>query len=378
MVAIVLVGVIFIGTIVAVPAAISYTNFQAVEQQQVRNLALNIYNTMLQSPGNPENWGSTFPFDENNVQAFGLAKSDSLSRYVLDSNKVQRLDPLSPGYITYERTLELLELQGYGFKLTLFRPFKVGWDIGWEENLVRVDVNTTRTEDGAPIPNAKVEAVVLATCNNINKDDPLLVINQEQTLYTDLQGKCTLVESVDLPSGYSLDNALAVIHITVSGMETVAFASRNAGLMEYLKLNTFGDTVTLTFRGEFLDGEYSQGERRVYNIFGFDLEDLLGIYDGSNEPVTSKKINHGFGYDYWNRTFPGLSTIDPAMLLFVISVPNPRRLIVIGGPFSFAADEKVFEFGGEEPQGPVLTTLRRFVIISGMTYVTELILWKEY
>ena len=377
LVAIVLVGVIFVGTIVAMPAAMSSTNFQAVDEQQLRNTALNVYNTLLQSPGYPPRWGSQFPFDENNVKAFGLALSDSISRYVLDSDKVQRLDPESPGFLSYQRAIDLLKLHGYGFKLTIFRPFKVGWDIQWANNLVTLRVNTTRTEDGAPIPNALVESNILATAKNVNTDEPILIVNQEHTAYTDIQGSCLLLEPIDVPNGYTMQNAIAVMHITVAGMETVVVASKQEGVTEYLKINTFGDTITLTFRGEFYNGEYAQGERRITDIFGYDLEDLMRVYDGDDDPVTSKKINHGYGYDYWNKTFPGLSYIDPALLLFVISVPNPRRLIVVGGPFSFAGSDRVFDFGPEDVTGKVLTNLRRFVVISGMTYVTEFLLWKE-
>ncbi len=75
-----------------------------------------------------------------------------------------------------------------------------------------------------------------------------------------------------------------------------------------------------------------------------------------------------------------LKTMDPGMLIFVINVPLKgvgRTLIVVAGPFSFDASNKIFEYGPGNPTGNVLTTMRRFVVISGMTYVSELILWKE-
>jgi hypothetical protein len=372
MIAIVLVGVIFVGTVVAVPAALSFTTFQAVDQQQLRNTALNVFNAMLQGTGSPSNWGSSFPFDQNNVQTFGLACSSSFSRYLLDSDKVQRLDPDSPGFIDYARVHTLLKLQGYGFKLSLYRPFKVGWDIQWGNNWVGVSVNVTRTEDATPIPNAQVKTNIIVTANNPNKDVPIFIINEVPPKFTDLQGRCQITESVTIPSGYSMERAVAIMHITVAGMDTMVVASKDVSVQEYLKINTFGDTITLTLRGEYYG---ASGARWVKKVYAYDLVDLVTVYDGDNED----KINAGVGdYEYWYNTFPGLSTINPAMLLFVFSVPNPRRLVVVAGPFSFGEPDKIFEFGPTQPTGNVvLTTMRRFVVISGMTYVAELTLWKE-
>ena len=380
MVAIVLVGVIFIGTIVAVPAAISYTNFQVVDQQQLRNTALNVYNTLLQGTGTSSQWGSVFPFDENDVTSFGLALSDSLSKYVLDSDKVQRLDPLSPGFLTYDRVIELLKLQGYGFKFTLFRPFKVDWDINWDDqsnlnSLVSLDVNTTRMEDGAPVPNAEVRANIIVTAKNPAKvDDPLFIISGELEKFTDIQGNCKLNKLVDIPSGYVLETAMAVMHITVAGMETVVVASRDYEAQKWLRMYTFGDTVTLTFRNESMD--LPEGSRKVQKAFGYDLRDLMEFYDGDEHGTTSTLINHGTSdYEFWSETFPGLGDINPAMLIFIVKVTGKYH--VIAGPYAFSDPAKVFEFGPEDPTANVLANLRRFVVIDGMTYVTELVLWKD-
>ncbi len=377
LVAIVIVSVIFIGTVVAVPAALQFTNSQAVSQQQLRNTALNIFSTMLLSPGNPSNWGSTFPFVPGSLKNFGLAYSDSFSRFKLDADKVQRLDVNSPGYVNYTTARNLLNLQGYGFKLSLFRPFRVEWDIQWGSNQVQLSVNTSRTEDSAPIPNAQIKANIIATARNVNNEDSIIIVNQAVTHYSDLMGRSNVVENVNVPSGYNLDSALAVMRITVSGMETTVVAQRNAEVQEFLNVNSYGDTLTLTYRGEFFNGSYANGARRIVSILGYNMEDLMSIYDGSNDPVTSQQVNNGVGYQYWNNTFPGLDALDPALLLFVVSVPNPRRLVVVAGPFNFWETDKIFEFGPENTHGTLMTTMRRFTVISGMTYVTELLAWRE-
>ena len=101
------------------------------------------------------------------------------------------------------------------------------------------------------------------------------------------------------------------------------------------------------------------------------------LHQGDSHDV----VTQGSGYDTWSREFPGINSINPSMLIFVISVPlgqgqGGRQLVVIAGPFSFDASTRIFQFG-PAPTGNILTTTRRLVVISGMTYVSELLLWKE-
>ena len=88
--AIVIVGVIFVAAVVVVPNA-SNMNLLYVDQQQLRNVALEALKAMLLDTGYPVNWGSQDPFDQNSIQRFGLAYSGTSSFYVLDPEKAQRL-----------------------------------------------------------------------------------------------------------------------------------------------------------------------------------------------------------------------------------------------------------------------------------------------
>ena len=72
---ILLVGVIFVGTVVALPA-INQPTFQAIDQQQLKNTALNVLNSMLLGVGSPANWGSD---PSTVVEEFGLAHSTQKS-----------------------------------------------------------------------------------------------------------------------------------------------------------------------------------------------------------------------------------------------------------------------------------------------------------
>jgi hypothetical protein len=376
-VSIIVVGIIFVSGVLAVPA-IGYLNLRHVDEQQLRNTALNVFDTILLDAGAPSRWGSVYPFDQEAVEQFGLSDERSSSLFVLDSDKVQRLDPLSPGYITYEKVNSLLGLEGYGFALTLFRPFQVDYGIAIfaKETPERVwfSVNVSRNEDGRPIANAQVRVTIMATASNINKEDPIAMVNNPATYYTDALGRCTGNATMNLEVGYTLDQALAIMRITVAGITTLVVANTDPTLQEVLRINTFGDTVTLTMRGEF---DNVLGERRIKQINAYDFDTMTRIYDGSSDP-TATKVNNGISYDWWNMTFPGLDAMDPALLLFTISVPNPRRLVIVAGPFSFWDANKVFQFGPDMTRIPApAATLRRYVVFSGITYVAEITLWKE-
>lgn len=378
-VAIVLVGVIFIGTVVAVPAAISFTTFQAVDEQQLRNTATNLFNAILLGPGYPSHWGSIFPFDQTSVNDFGLASDSQLSKYVLDSDKVQRLDPRGLASMNYSYVKNLLGLEGYDFAFSLFRPFNVDWDIQFSNQStdVRLSVNVTRTEDGAPIPGAAVNANIIATAVNPNKkDQPSLDISEiYHTSYTNLMGSAEITENMTIPSGYSLEKAIAFMHIDVSGMETMVVASKDTAALDCLKISTFQDTVALTF----WDQEYynttktPNGERKIECIYGYDFNSLMLLHEGDSHDV----VTQGDGYDSWARNFPGISAVNPPMLIFVLSVPlgqgeGGRQLVIIAGPFSFNAQNKIFTFGPEKSSSVVIATLKRFVVIDGMTYIATL------
>lgn len=379
-VSIIVVGIIFVSGVLAVPA-IGYFNLRHVDEQQLRNTALNVFDTMLLDAGSPPKWGSVYPFDQNAVRFFGLSMAGQNSLFVLDSDKLQRLDDETPGYITYERVKELLGLNGYDFNLNIFRPFQVNWSIAILNNTtpeqVWFSVNVSRNEDGRPIANAHISVTVMATATKSKTDEPIAIVNLPHVYYTDALGRCEGYEIINLEAGYTLRRAVAVMKITVAGISTMVVAQTDKTLQDVLKVNTYGDTVTLTYRGEML--EDPSGVRRVKKIQAYDFDQLITIY--SADPSGQDHITQGEGYEWWNMTFPGLESMDPAMLLFTVQVPikgEGRTLVIIAGPFSFWDANRVFSFGPASEQ--VSTTalkLRRYIVFSGMTYDVELTLWKE-
>lgn len=380
-VSIVVVGIIFVSGVLAVPA-ISYVNLLYVDEQQLRNTALNVLNAILLGSGSPSDWGSAFPFYQNNVNAFGLAYSEESSLYVLDMDKVQRLDKDSPGYIEYLRARDLLELKDYGFSLSIFRPFVVDWDlqINNASNYVFFAVNVTRSVDRRPIPNAQVSVTILCTARHPDRvEEPLVNVTSPETLFTDALGRCEGNQTMQIPSGYILQTAIAIMKITVAGISTMVVAQQDQWAQDVMKINTFGDTVILSFRGELTN---TSAVRRILNFMAYNYDDTLTeIYGGGDG--NDDKITEGYGYVYWNNTFPGLKAMEPALLLFLVSVPlgaggGGRRPVIVVGPFSLWESSKIFSFGPDSEQSSnVALKLRRYVVFSGMEFIAELTLWKE-
>ena len=380
-VSIVVVGIIFVSGVLAVPA-ISYVNLLYVDEQQLRNTALNVLNAILLGSGSPSDWGSAFPFYQNNVNAFGLSYSEESSLYVLDMDKVQRLDKDSPGDIEYLRARDLLELKDYGFSLSIFRPFVVDWDLQIHNasNYVFFAVNVTRSVDRRPIPNAQVSVTILCTARHPDRvEEPLVNVTSPETLFTDALGRCEGNQTMQIPSGYILQTAIAIMKITVAGISTMVVAQQDQWAQDVMKINTFGDTVILSFRGELTN---TSAVRRILNFMAYNYDDTLTeIYGGGDG--NDDKITEGYGYVYWNNTFPGLKAMEPALLLFLVSVPlgaggGGRRPVIVVGPFSLWESSKIFSFGPDSEQSSnVALKLRRYVVFSGMEFIAELTLWKE-
>jgi len=371
---------IFVGAVVILPT-MSFANLQAVDQQQLRNTALNVFNAMLIGKGCPSDWGSTFPFDQNNVDVFGLAYSEECSMYVLDTDKVQRLDKDSPGFIKYEYARDLLKLKGYGFSLNIFRPFTVKSDleINRTTNYVSFTVDVTRSEDGMPLPNAEVSCTILVALENINDKFkvPIVNITTPQTYFTNALGRCEGTQYIDPIPDYEIQSAVAILKITVAGISTMVVKYTDEDATPVMKINTYGDTITLSIR----EGDYdTKATRWVRSITAFNFDSLTEIY--AREKKTEDKFTYGLGWWCWNRTFTGLRTMDPALLLFTVYTAIPGTgfsPVIVVGPFSLWDSSRVFSFGPDSGQvsNNVAIKLRRFVVISGMTYIAELALWKE-
>lgn len=390
---------IFVGTVVALPATIN-ANLQTVEQQQLRNTATNVFDAMLLDVGSPSKWGSKVYFDSNGnpqfpaneVQEFGLAYADPFSKFVLDPDKVQRLNP---GELSYEKVRELLNIQNeYGFLFSIYRPFRVDSSLSITDNSVNFSVTVTRTEDGTPIPNAKVKVTTFVTAAYVNKtktstppDIPEFISSPMDPVYgtTGVTGTYRNTTNVSLGE-YAVNSAVAIMEINVAGMSTTVVKQNDYAYVQYINVTTYGDNVVLSIRGSNLPDSESPNSRVVLDAVAYDSQStaLLDLLDDPN------RVNWGVGKQNATMDFPGLRSINPTVLLMVLQIqvnaetlpngtklPGGKRLVLCAGPFSFADSGKIYEFGGDATAKNPIALMRRLVVISDMTYVATLAFWRE-
>jgi hypothetical protein len=376
-VAILIVGAIFISTVVALPA-LNYANLQTIDQQQLRNSALNVFDSMLLGVGNPSMWGSSGTnFDQNLVDKFGLAYSVPFSKYVLDVDKVQRIDPSNPtGYIEYNRVREILNLEDHGFQFSILRPFLVDWSLNITGNEVHFSVAVTRNEDGTPIPNAEVKVTTTLSVMggsksfDIVKCDPL-------TFFTDARGICEGIQTANVSGG--ITHAVSIMTITVSGMSTTVVARTKDPFNELIKINTSGDDIILSIPDELIANN-TRSERRIVQIDVYDSEVLFPLFSMGDLNPPDIKFTQGSGYESWIMTYPGLRYMDPTALLFWVELTlkhHGRVLVLLAGSLDFMANQEILSLGPDPGSENPIVVMRRLVVISDMTYVAQIAFWRD-
>ncbi len=333
---------------------------------------------MLLGVGSPSNWGSD---PSTAVEEFGLARSSPFSKYILDTDKVQRIDPEGPWSLTNEQVKDLLKLQGYGFNLTLYRPFTTIplVDIDFDTNVTRFAVDVFRTQDGAPIPNAEVNVTIFMSS-----------LNGEATynigpFMTDAAGHW----DYDMYFGSGVLTLIAIMQITAGGMSTIVVGQDGyIDLSEFISIYTSGDTVRLSIRQDEMQQEVGipPASRYITNAWVYVNGERVNIFEGYD------KITWGVGYEYIDVTFDGLSELDATAVIIrlEIVIPNSADIdvpdflkekgrvpVYIVGALSFGNFDEILGFGYEMPPESTIATIRRIVVISDMTYIVELALWKE-
>ncbi len=378
-VAILIVGAIFVSTIVVMPT-ITLGNFEAVDEQQLRNTGLNVFNSMLLDAGEPFNWGalSNFQPDDARVKRFGLAKAQESAFYVLDPDKVQKLVPGNPlNTLSYQKTQQLLGLQGYGFRLRIIPPFNVtfleipsviGYTLTFKTRVAYLA--------GDPVPRAKISATAVYTKGTASVGTAVSNVFETNAMGV-CEGNVQLL--TENPTYY-----VVIVRATVADVATMVVTSGQIFNNTIAKVNLQYDTLILTTTKD--PGHYNEppnDEVRIENIFAFDnMGTIWNLYD-STQGDLGWRFNTGSGfYEMWNQTFFGLHGFEPVVLIFnfwaVDQVTQHGRqyiLVMLAYPDLFGT--KVFEYGGSPTSGTRVVRLQRSVIITSMTYTAELWLWKE-
>ncbi|RLI21786.1 hypothetical protein DRO54_02785 [Candidatus Bathyarchaeota archaeon] len=368
--AITVVGEIAVLAIYILPT-INFQNIQAIDEQQLLNIAQETLNYMLLSEGYPANWGSYYPFDEDSVQSFGLALAGAGRFYVLDADKVQRLVENNPvGYISYERVKELLGISGYGFSLSIKPPFKV-YIINMSESFQHLIFEVFVSDfGGKPVPNAKVTATSIYCTGQVNN----LEIHFKKTVNTtNAAGKCKIEQFID---ENQIKDIATIFHVSLSGINTYTVVYQRIPPDNIAQINYVNNTIVLTQNGV----PPSREEIKIKKILIYGPSgDVILEYNGTQHDVVTYWNGQGDpppGYKIWSKEFP---IENPELILFVFSATIPgegRRPVIIVGPNPLWMGYRVLHYG-DFPNGRVAVTVRRNVMISGMTYIAELTLWKE-
>lgn len=364
--AIIVVSMLFVSAVIAVPA-ISYLNLLYVDQQQLRNMALEALNSMLLGLGYPSNWASDF----ENIDKFGLALHESSSFYVLDPEKVERLSSSNPsGYLNYENVSTLLGLQNYGFNVRIMPLFNVTVDNMSQDNELHFNVNV-RFNDGRPLPTASVTATILYVSgqksDNFNFTAP-------PGNRTNEVGECMI--SYTLPSDFL--GYILVLKVTVAEMATVTVPYIEGFSQTVANASIIGDTVTVWIP----EGEHPS-ERVIHNVTVVTADEVWNYPGVGCGRQPEDKMTSGEGYHDWIQDFPGISHENALFLIFNIWTqedPGAKHFVLFATSPLLDIRSGLLQLGGQpsarSPSGGALK-LSRSVEISGMTYIFELLLWKE-
>jgi len=367
-VGLVITGMIFISAVIVVPN-LSYVNLLYVDQQQLRNMALETMKAMLLETGYPANWGSKDPFNQDGVTKFGLAYAESSSSYVLDPDKVQRLVVDNPiGYVEYDKMRELLGLEGYGFSICILPPFNVTMEeLDFEPPDLEFEVEVSHN-DGRAIPNAMVDTIIIYSTQE--GGDWTLHVTIAGTAFTDCLGICEINKTLNPSEGIS--DVIVIFEVSVADLATIFVTYQKTPPNDIANINLVGNSMILT-----MPDATPRGARWVDNVLMYAEEELTFLYNGTSDD----KLNYG-SKDLWSKTFNDLKYHNPALLIFnffaVDPGPHARREILIAGPYPNWMGSRVIQYGGApEHAGTTVVNLHRTVIISEMTYIVELTLWKE-
>lgn len=135
----------------------------ASEREGLKRIAQSIMTQILLNPGDPFDWGSNAAIGENNLRSFGLAYQSRTVReaYVLDADKILRLNSANPFYIPPQKVSELLGLntREYGFTIEILPQFNIAVEEVQENSGEYKYAVSVRSFDGMnPIQYADVTA----------------------------------------------------------------------------------------------------------------------------------------------------------------------------------------------------------------------------
>lgn len=277
------------------------------EIDQLKMAAQKVLTQLILSPGNPPEWGSNISISGDALQSLGLAVYSPFTSmaYVLDPDKVQRLNPNLPLnlYVTPEQTLKLLNLgRDYGLKL----QFIPALNVTLSPDLSQVTVSS---DSGYPIEGASI------TARFFKNSGGQIIGTQEQRGVTDSSGNCML----------SPQGNVAVVVVDYKGVQQVKVACSGSCNQAYfvgeyfIPKNQIGSsTVCQVYVSRYANGTYfignvthtaSQTSSSPY-VYRMDFlePDVVAVLGASNAlEVASKKIPENYSTVNAEQLSPTLS-----------------------------------------------------------------------
>ncbi len=373
--AITAVGLIAVLAIYILPT-VNFQNVKTVDEQQLINIAQNLLNSMLLDEGYPKRWGSYYPFNEGIVQSFGLALSEADKFYVLDPDKVQKLVEGNPlGYVSYKKIKSLLNLEDYGFCISIKPPFKVHVEdksISLQHLIFRVSVSDW---DGRPIAGANVIATT-TYCTGLGRGRGAVIqLGTKKTVNTTNSfGQCEIEQII---SESNVIDAATVIYVSLHGLGTYAVVYQDPPPQNIARINYVNETIILTQNGT----PPPRAQVEIEKIFIYNYKgEIVWEYTGGQLDFITYWTGEGDpppGFKVWSKE---TDVKNPALIFFIFMATLPvegRVPVLMAGPDPLWKGYRLTHFGSYPSQQATTVVVRRSVLISGMTYIAELTLWKE-
>jgi len=320
---------------------ISEPSHSTSEKEQLKVTAQKIMTQLLLDPGNPPDWGNNIDIDPSNLTTFGLAKYSETTReaYVLDSDKVLRLNNTNPLFIPPSSVINLLNL-GYEYGLALeFYP-ALNVSITKTPSSDRYNVSVTSDYGELPI----VLANVTARMYYHNSSSQTIASTDAIFSQTVADGKCI----VDF-GNFTTEMKILSLVINYYGIRIV-------------KSFPVGSSVTQAH----LIGNYAL-LNQAYNLSSSATEIIVtkkgGVHTIENVASNLNKIED---------TIFELAYVEPSTVAILTLSEDGTKLI-------FASKEVTLTYSsiqGVSLSFPFAYSIERSVTIGGSAYVVRLYLWR--
>lgn len=328
----------------AIIETVSEPSRSTSEKEQLKVTAQKIMTQLLLDPGNPPDWGNNIDIDPNNLTTFGLAKYSETTRdaYVLDPDKVLRLDNTNPLFIPPSSVINLLNLgYEYGFALEFYPALNVTiTPINSTSSSDRYNINVTSEYSGLPI----VMADVTAKMYYYNSSSQIIASTDSIANWTRADGKCI----VDFGNVTTEMKILSLV-INYYGIRIV-------------KSFTVGSNVTQAH----LIGNYAL-LNQAYNLSSSATEIIVtkkgGVYTIENVVSNLNKIED---------TIFELAYVEPSTVAILTISEDGTKLII-------ASKEVTLTYSsiqGVALSFPFAYSIERSVTIGGSAYIVRLYLWR--